>query len=144
MGDRCYYSVRVYRPHAEKFAEMVLGTKDHTQFFDWDMTAKDQEEHYIHLVDESANYGLYDETAAAAAKGLIFTGFSGAGGCYDPAIFCGIGEKFFHVSANVDYDPIVLVFDGGQVSDGELKRVRAFQCAHNRVLQVICPENPKT
>lgn len=133
MGDRCYYRAEVRREDLLRFMKILVqetyeSVEAYLKVYKYTNDAP-----FIEVEFEEINYGGWMQTEEAAAAGLVFHGFHGAGGDYAACSFVAFNDKLYHV---VDLDgPIVsvhsVVDEEGQaaitIDPDDLARVKAYE-----------------
>lgn len=105
MGDRVYLNIRFHKQDAEIVADCLgfesgIGVLEHV--------SEESDGGSVWLVVEQANYGLHEERAELAAKGVAFEGYHCTGGDYGPCVFCAIDGKMIEADA-VESSGVTLV-----------------------------------
>jgi len=129
MGDRCHFNVSVRRQDATRFSEIIAGDGDYKN---WDIESEGTP-HMVVLESCEVNYGAYNACIEAAGEGLVFSGYTGRGSEYGPAMFCAIDGRFWHVP-DLDGMPGVRVHDDGSVERTELLGAQSYWLDNARVL----------
>jgi hypothetical protein len=107
MGDRCYIEITMRRSDLSRFAAHVDAAPAEKW---WDcLTEEENRPGVVTVSVYEANYGWYDERAAAAKDGIPFYGTHADGGEYGPYAFASWNGEHCETPLNHDCDLILAV-----------------------------------
>lgn len=134
MGDRTWVNFRCRKSDLEKAFELLK-----TDRFD---EIIDESDTWIEGQFYEANYGLLMELQEVSEAEIPFTGSSGHGGEYGPAIFASDGKKFWHMTASQDGFPYVEIEKSGAFRPtGIMQRIREFYLCEEDATKLIEKED---
>lgn len=120
MGDRCFVRMKVRSADLPRFEE-IFGAKFYNEL-------EEASPGVLELTECEANYGRWDDRREAAAAGLVFIGWHGAGGDYGPRRFAAFGGRQVEVRICPDSDEIVVpVGPSGRPNRPALGEVRRYR-----------------
>jgi len=118
MGDRTWVQVKCRKIDLDKIRKF-LGEFDEII---------EEDEGWIEGQFYEGNYGLLTEMEEIAeAQGIPFTGSSGHGGEYGPAVFACDGKRLFHMGSSDNGYPYVEISKNGELLPaGVMQRIREY------------------
>lgn len=139
MSDTCYVSVQVYLPQIAQFKKIVEDVIS-PEYGSWEelLEQEPEEEDHAGTVESlDTNYGGYGVLQAAAAAGIIFSGFSMAGAEYGPGVWCGIGGRYYEAPCTHENNPCVELDSKGRIQLASLEAAQSYYDADLRVADVL-------
>lgn len=140
MGDRCWLQFSCRKSDLKKVTEQFGGVSIHPG---------DPEEHpFSEIIDDEKtwltgeideiNYGGIDDLEKLAEAEIPFTGSSGAGGGYGPAVFACAGKKLFLMGASWDGYPYVEIGpDGEHIPKGVDQLIREYYLVLDEAKKIV-------
>ena len=116
MGDRCYLEI-TYRKDDHAAFQKILGYKDCGKWHDGVIQENDT---WIHVFAEEANYGLMTDRETIAQDGIPFFGWHGSGGDYETCLFAAANGEMADVVGS-DEEPRVRLMEDGSIDPKELE-----------------------
>lgn len=130
MGDRTWVQMKCRKSDQER-VHKLLGTHRFDEVVD-------ESDTWIEGQFFEANYGLLSEFEEVADEGIPFTGSSGHGGEYGPAIFACDGKKFYHMRASEDGFPYVEIEKSGAMRPaGIMRRIQEFYLTEEAATELM-------
>lgn len=140
MGDRCWLQFSCRKSDLKKVTEQFGGVSIHPG---------DPEEHpFSEIIDDEKtwltgeideiNYGGIDDLEKLAEAEIPFTGSSGAGGGYGPAVFACAGKKLFLMGASWDGYPYVEIGPNGEhIPKGVDQLIREYYLVLDEAKKIV-------
>ncbi len=133
MGDRCSLYITFRKSDEPKFCS-ALGEN-------WYDAVEQEEETWIEVSVEEANYAMYEDREELATAGLVFFGFHGSGGNYKEAIFAACNGVQTE-ALSYDGRPMIVVDDDGEPDIKMLKEARQYLKAEKEASGIITARDP--
>lgn len=143
MGDRCFIEMTITIEDAYTLSEILNSEvfSDPPPEIDtlFNTVIRVRNTRAINLTEDQANYGWYNELGELARRGIPFFGSHSSGGEYSASVFASYnGEIDWIEVPSTGCRPVIEVFPGGYISQGELERVlmylERYESAHQFIL----------
>jgi hypothetical protein len=141
MGDRCWLQVSCRKSDLKKITEQFggvsYGLPEDPEDHPFSEIIDDEKTWMTGQIDE-INYGGLTDLEELAEAGIPFTGSSGTGGGYGPAVMACDGKTFFHMGASWDGYPFVEIGPNGElIPKGVMQRIREYYLILDRAKRII-------